>query len=1028
MNTFTRGLADLCAQQPAAEKRLLAPSRRVGLQWLDRAALAGRPSLACRVETLRSLALDLAAPALAAAGLALVPRHAAHLLADAALAGLRPGRLRYLGAAAPGAGLAAALLRTLEALRLEGVPAARLRRGVLEDDDKAADLRAILRAYLGLLDRERLADYPRVLELAIARLGREPGALGAGAVVVLPGDLERSGLERRLLAALPEGCLRELPVDPPGLPEATRFAQAVGEVNEVRAALRSCLARGIPLDGVELLHTDARVYVPLVLEAFAALERPGAPSGDPPPATFAEGIPCDRSRPGRALAAWVRWVRGGFPQGALVAMVRDGLLVVGDGDGPPAGFSRLAALLRAVGIGFGRDRYLPKIDARIAALERRLAVLAGTPAGDEGADGEEGGGLPADLRRAAVARDLEALRSLRVLAARLLELAPAAGGGAPLVAAAERFLETCARSADRFDGFAAKSLRDELAEMGRWLARAGAGAFDAAAWLATLPAEVRVLGSGPRPGCLHVDRVGAGGHSGRPVTFVLGLDDARFPGGGAQDPLLLDRERAALAPGMPTAAGRLEEAVAGFGRLLGRLRGEVTLSWACRSLVEERELFPSPLVLGAYREGAGRPAADQAELLAAAPPHSFAPALPEQALDRTEWWLWRLTGGGEPPDPDALLARHAPELSRGRAAAAMRAGEAFTAWDGSVREAGAALDPGSPTGKVLSAGGLETAGACPLRFFFKYALEIAPPEELVVDPARWLDPLARGSLLHELFEEFLGELVDAGLVPAAGRDGARLRELLERKIAAALDAFPPPSEAVFRRERAQLAQIAATFLAEEERFCRDTGSRPRYLEAALGMPPGGRGTAVDTLEPLAVELPGGRVIRARGRVDRIDAAGGVFAVWDYKTGSTYGFDRASPFAEGRKIQPWLYLRMVERRLRESVDPGARAGLFGYFFPGVRAAGERISWPAERLAAGGDVLALLCRLIAAGAFVATTDHEKDCAYCDYRAACGDVAALAAAARRKVAVEPLLEPVRTLRAASLAKTAKREGGEP
>ncbi len=120
--------------------------------------------------------------------------------------------------------------------------------------------------------------------------------------------------------------------------------------------------------------------------------------------------------------------------------------------------------------------------------------------------------------------------------------------------------------------------------------------------------------------------------------------------------------------------------------------------------------------------------------------------------------------------------------------------------------------------------------------------------------------------------------------------------------------------------------------------------------------------------------------------------------------------------------------MVERRLRDAVGPQAAVRSFGYFFPGARGRGERIGWDAGRLAAGGEVLARLCRIITSGAFAATTDADKDCRLCDYRGACGDVAAQAAASVRKVrAGEPLLEPLRELRAKSLAKPAGRRGEE-
>ena len=61
MNAFTASLAGLCASRPLDEKRLIAPSRRVGNQWLEAAARAGQPVLNVRVETLRSLAVGLAA-------------------------------------------------------------------------------------------------------------------------------------------------------------------------------------------------------------------------------------------------------------------------------------------------------------------------------------------------------------------------------------------------------------------------------------------------------------------------------------------------------------------------------------------------------------------------------------------------------------------------------------------------------------------------------------------------------------------------------------------------------------------------------------------------------------------------------------------------------------------------------------------------------------------------------------------------------------------------------------------------------
>jgi ATP-dependent helicase/nuclease subunit B len=1031
MNVFIAALAGLCAGQPLAEKRLIAPSRRVGNQWLDVVARAGRAVLNVRVETLRSLAVELAAPALAQAGRAVAPRRAELILTDRALRTLLPEKLTYLRAAAPGAGLSATVLRSVVDLRLEGVPAARLRKGVLEDPAKAADLRLIVGEYDRLLAAEGLADYARVLQLAAERLASDPDALGPDTLVLIPEDLALKGLERRLLTALPPDRLRKLVVDPPGIPGRIGFSCAVGEVNEVRGVLRSCLEGGIPLDEAELLHTGQE-YTRTLFETFAAIDRPGADPAGELPVTFAEGLPCSLSRPGRGLAGWLRWIAEGYPQAGLVAMVREGLLETGDpGDGS-IGFSRLAALLRSIPIGQGRERYLVRVDERIAGVRARQEAADL----EDASDVDEADGAPDEdpaARRERGERTLAALALLRGLVARLLELSPPPdAGGEDLVEAARRFLPTCTRKADRFDSFAAEKMREELDEMAHWLGRAGGGAAEPVrAWLEALPAETRVEGSGPRPGRLHVDHVRSGGHSGRPHTFIVGLDDRRFPPAGLQDPLLLDGERGRLDPGMATSARGVEEAVLGFTRLLGRLRGASTLWWPARSIVEDSESFPSQVVLDAFRSARGTPEADQSDLLrAAGPPASFAPEGPERSLDLGEWWLWRFTGEATVDNAAEILARRAPHLARGLDAAARRESSAFTAHDGRVPRAGADLDPTAPTGAVLSSNGLETVGACPRKFFYRYALGISPPEELVVDPERWLDPLAAGSLLHELFEQYVREIIATGWPADFNRGRALILGLLEKKLREYLAMHPSPSPAAFARERELLVLAAETLVRDEERQALATGSEPAYIEASLGMPPAGHGTGVDQTEPIRVRLPDGRSIRTRGRVDRIDRLGGGagWAIWDYKTGGTWGYDRADPFPEGRKIQPYLYSRMVERRLRDAVDPQAAVLSFGYFFPGAKGRGERIAWDAVRLEAGGDVLATLCRIVASGAFAATSDADRDCRHCDYRGACGDVEAQARASIRKIlAGDPLLEPLARLRDRSLSKAAGRREEE-
>ena len=537
---------------------------------------------------------------------------------------------------------------------------------------------------------------------------------------------------------------------------------------------------------------------------------------------------------------------------------------------------------------------------------------------------------------------------------------------------------------------------------------------------------------------MHVANVLSGGHSGRPHTFIVGLDDSRFPGSRLQDPILLDEERRGLSKELRTSSSDLARRIELVARLFARLRGTVTLSYSCFNLMDDREMFPSSIVLSAFRILSGQREGDQAALNQwLGPAASFAPNAIEKALTESEWWLWRMSEKAEVVDPSSLVAARYPHLGRGFELAQMRRSDEFTVFDGRLPIPGPELDLTSSAGPTVSASRLETLGQCPLKYFFRYVLDLEPPAELAIDPSVWLDPLARGSLLHEVFELFLKELINAQALPDALRDEPRLMAILEERIGHYRNEIPPPSEAVFRREQARLRRTARIFLREEAEYCRETGNRPLYLEVAIGLKATASGTKLDTDLPVPVKLPDGSSLRARGRIDRVDQVAGrgpnVFAIWDYKSGGTWKYTQEPrPFWAGRVVQHALYMFVMNARLADMAKeyPGARVERFGYFFPSEKASGERIEYTAEQLEDGRKVLARLARIAAAGAFLATTTADKDCGYCDYRGICGDVEAVAAASAGSLSsprtrswhLTPSYEPmVKRSREPAAAKTA-------
>jgi hypothetical protein len=998
-------LSQVCADHLLETKWLIAPSQRVGHQWVEAMVREGQAAVNLHPTTALRLALEWIGEDLTTEGLALVSDEEGPLLVQSAWAKLAGDS--YLGRLHPTADLAANVFTSLSSLRMAECSAEEFD-GCLESADKAEDIRCLWLEYEQLLAQHGLVDGADAMRRAVLRLTAT--ASDNSSIILIPEGMTAVGLERRFLDALP--AKQRLLIRHPTWREQDKrvwearlsgsaqrdsemaLFRAIGEANEVREVLRRCLAEKTPLDDVEVLHTDAETYVGLIYELsrryFLEVEFP-----EGIPITFAEGIPASASRPGRALMAWLQWIADGFPQLPLAEMVAEGLLDCGPMEGQS--FSSLASLLRIVPIGQGAENYLAGIDERIALAET-LPATGGTAAESERSEANRW------------ARHLEELRALRQIVARVLEVsAPVAQqGGLALLEAASRFVSQVSRRVSELDHNASEALRQHLQERKTWLQRLQTSP-DLRSWVAALPSRLRVLGSGPRPGHLHVAHVAAGGHSGRRHTFVIGLDDRRFPGAALQDPILLDTERVLLSGELTTSAQRLEERLQQLEVTLSRLPGRITLSWPCLDVADDRDTFPCSLVVRIYRSLSGNPNADLAALNAAAGlPASFAPSQAEKALDEAELWLWRLSEE-DVRGTNQLLAIEGryEHLARGNIACRERQ-LGFGPFNGYVPQAGIDRDPLAADALPLSPSALESAGKCPRRYFFGNVLQLKPPEELEFDPNRWLDAAEMGSLLHEVFRQFMAALAAEEKRPEFARDQQQLGAILEECIGRYRREVPPPNENAYRRQYWELIRTAKMFLQDEEQFCRT--SQPRFFEVSLGTGRKSTGecSPLDSEVPIKIDLGDGKCLWAKGFIDRVDETGPHrFSVWDYKSGSDYSYSQANPFNEGRRVQGVMYLHMAQAALRQKLDPLATVDGFGYYFPGERTYGLRLHWTAAELDPGIPILKRLCALIGAGAFVAT-NNANDCNFCDFKSICGDPKQVASESQRLLAdfaIDPL-----------------------
>jgi RecB family exonuclease len=251
-------------------------------------------------------------------------------------------------------------------------------------------------------------------------------------------------------------------------------------------------------------------------------------------------------------------------------------------------------------------------------------------------------------------------------------------------------------------------------------------------------------------------------------------------------------------------------------------------------------------------------------------------------------------------------ARGAPldgRAAQGAAVIRARRSPAFTRFDGNLAGVGVP----SPLDSVVSSTRLEGWAKCPFAYFVERLLEVAPIE----DPAQQLEmsALVRGSLVHEVFEQFVSEVLarpperrPAPDQPWSADDHALIRRIAQQ-LCDDYEARGLTGRPVFwRRDRAQIVALADRFLFDDDARRRTARSRPLAAEHAFGFG--------DGAPPVELTLDDGRVLRFRGSADRIDATDdGGLVVLDYKTGRADDYRRLSaenPDDGGTRLQLVVY--------------------------------------------------------------------------------------------------------------------------
>jgi hypothetical protein len=768
----------------------------------------------------------------------------------------------------------------------------------------------------------------------------------------------------------PAGVGATAPVDP----ARTVIVTTSDADEEVRAAVRAVVDAtrvGTRLDRIAVLHASAEPYARLTHDQLHAA---GIPTNG------AAVLPLSARVAGRTLLELLGLPEGGFRRQDVLAWLAAAPMLH---HGRPAPVTAWERVSREASIVAGRADWDSLLTQLAAQTRQRI--------GEMEADDEV---PPGQIDRArADAERADALRSF-VLGV-IDDLAAAERGTKPWsehAAWARDRLQRLIGDPRRRESWAEVAERKAAERVEEALQRLGA--LDAVEEAVTLAVFHRTLQVELESDLGRVGRLGEGVLVGSvemgigldlDLVVVLGLAEGSFPATVRDDSLLPDHERARTAGELGLRADRVERQ---HRHLMGTLAGaeRQVLCVPRGDLRRSVERVPSRWVLDLAARLAGSATPWWAPDLAAARhpwvQHvaSFDAGLRQLAVPATaqEHRLRALLAAG-----GALDATDDRRTASGWEVITARRSHRFTRFDGNL----AGLPVPSPVAGVTSPTRLERWASCPHRHLVEDLLRAAPVEN--PEDNLTITPLDKGSLVHDALERFLLEVLARPVDrrPAPGDPWTPADHVLLQEIGSALcdqyEARGMVGRPIFwTRDRRRILADLDRALQIDTDHRRTHGTAPMAAELGFGF-------SGEPLPAVELTLPDGRVLRVRGRIDRVDlGADGTIHVVDYKTGSLRGayteLSPDNPVVRGTKLQLPIY-GLAGRLAAENPNADVHAD---YWFATTRGefkrAGYRIT--SEVLETTVEVLDVIVRGIEGGVFPPhpsdlSTFLWVDCHTCD-----------------------------------------------
>lgn len=987
MDNLYKQLDSICRNHLLSEKLLIMPTITQGYNLLTSFSLAGYKSINLKHTTLLDIAKDYIKDDIEKDGLTYLSNYAGiNIILEIMETLSSNSKLSYFNRIPLSTGIARALYTAITDLKMAEISPSEVHETAFTVKDKHNDLVLIYEEYIKTLKNLNLLDTADIYNKAVGMAVKSNAP-----IYIIPSNLNLTSIEKKFLehctgnkvnllslpkiqgltpprgriAATKEPDKEETSTfaslystkdlkSPSSLPP-TKIFHSYGTTCEVKEILREIKKSPLPFDKNLICYTTTEPYSQLFYDISQRFNIP---------MTYGDGISIKNSKPGRLYFSILDWISKNFMELVLRGILTSGDIDLDDDNAPSS--NSIARELRRLSIGWGRDRYIPSLEVAIEEYWKKL----------ESEEDEE--------RKGYYTEQHSKLLWICTFVKGLLDFIPIPDSDmnidlSKLIQGIEQIIQNHGRVSNSLDGEGKKLLVERLQEIGVAVRGKRINIGEGIKRLQELVDGERIGRSHPTPGHLHIDSYKRSIWFDFDRTFIVGLDANSFPGSPIDDPILLDYEREKISEALRLNSRKPAENNHEMIEFLSTRRGELCFSFSAFDTVENRERFPSPIILQIYRLLKQNDTLSYSDLtMDLGTMRCITPANDKETLDEYEWWM-TLVRGNTRSYKDIILERFT-SLSDGTKAESHRQRSVFTEYDGKIN----VIKPFDFTKNPLSASQLEKLGTCPHLYFISNILGIYPPDETIYDPGSWLDPAQRGTLLHSIFERVMKTLNEKGEKPSSLNHQQLLKDTAEDLINEFKERIPFPSEVIFEVESREILESSYVFLKSEEEFLKD--SEPLFFELSFGINVDAH-PVLGNIDPVKIQLPSGKWFYLRGFIDRVDRIkDNFFRVLDYKTGSTYGYEIKNLYKGGRQLQHALYGIALEIILMDKgycQDPIVLES--GYAFPTLRGEGQRVIRSLDKKDDSYNVLELLISTMEKGLFIPTEDMN-DCKFCDYKIIC------------------------------------------